>query len=148
MSKLWKILVVLVLGVTVDVPAPKTGDGWGFGFTGPGLGIVLYSILLAVALTSVLNHLPGIFAIRRPLGVVRSGYEYLWIPAIVAGLFGFVYRGVIEGRDFESDRWTLSYGAGHDSFEPLVALIVFAMLMWVLKLRATMIEANGRLGAS
>lgn len=148
MSKLWKILVVLALGMTVNVPTPTTGEGSGFTFTGPGLGILLYSILLAVALTSVLNHLPGIFALRRPLGTVPSGYEYLWIPAIIASIFGFVYRGVVEGRDLDSRYWTVSYGSAHDSFQPFVALCVFAVLMWALKLRASMTEANRRLDPS
>lgn len=145
MSKLWRILVVLALGVTVNVPTPKAGDGLGFTFTGPGIGIVLYGVLLAVALTRVLNHLPGVFALRRPLGTVPSGYEYLWVPAIVANIFGFAYRGVVEGRDLDSGYWTLFYGSAHDSFQPVVALCVFAVLMWALKLHASMIAANRQL---
>ena len=83
------------------------------------------------------------FALRRPLGVVRSGYEYLWGPAILAVLVGLSYTGVMEGRDDpESRYWTLIYGAHSESVLSLVALAVFALLMWSLKLRATMVEAN------
>jgi len=144
MSKLWKVLVVLALGFRVDMPNPKLPeDEWGLEFNGPGVAILLYGILATVALIKVLNHLPGVFALRRPLGAVRSGYEYLWGPAIFAVLCGFAYTGVIEGRgDPEFRLWTAIYGAAIESTQPLVALVVFALLMWSLKLRATMVEAN------
>ena len=116
-------------------------------FTGPSLAVLLYGILSAVTLTRVLNHLPGVFALRRPMGVVRSGYEYLWAPAIVAALARVSYTGAIEGRaDRASRYWTANYGAYNDSVFPLAALGVFALLMWSLKLRATMEEANRELG--
>jgi hypothetical protein len=87
-----------------------------------------------------------VLALRRPLGAVRSGYEYLWAPAAIAALAGFEYTGVIDGRaDPATRHWTAIYGAPNESAHPLVALAVFALLMWSLKLRASMVEANRRL---
>ena len=145
MRKFWKVVVVLALGMTVDVPVPKEGSGAGFQSDGPGLAILIYGVLVLVTVTNVLNHLPGVFALRRPLGAVPSAYEYLWVPAILANLIGFAYTGVMEGRAFESRYWTIVYGATNKTYLPIVALAVFAALMWLLKLRASMIEANRRL---
>ena len=145
MRKLWTSLVVLALGMTMHVPAPKEGSGWSFSFDGPGLAILIYGVIAVVTLTNVLNHLPGIFALQRPLGVVQSGYEYLWGPAILAVVIGFAYTGVIEGRESDSRFWTVIYGAASESLLSVAALGVFAVLMWSLKLRASMIEANSRL---
>lgn len=145
MSKIWKIVVVLVLGASVHIPPASPTTGWSFTMHGPTLGIVLYGILALVALTKTLNHLPGTMALRHPLGVVRSGYEYLWGPAIIATVAGFTYSGVIEGRSVDARSWTITYGARHDSWQPLVALVVFALMMWSLKLHATMAEANRRI---
>ena len=142
MKKLWKVLVVLALGLTVDVPAPTTGSGLSVQLNGPGLAIVLYGILAMITLTSVLNHLPGVFALRRPLGVVLSGYEYLWAPAMFTVLVGFNWTGVIEGRDPDSSYWTLVYGQVNGLYLCAGAFGAFAVLMWLLKLRASMIEAN------
>ncbi len=148
MAKLWKTLIVLVLGATVEVPAPDAGSGWSVHLPGPALAIIIYGILTLVTLTKTLNQLPGVFALKSPLGVVRSGYEYLWSPAILVALIGFRWNGVIEGREGDDRYWTIVFGATHDSYLPLVALGVFAILMWSLKFRAIMIEANSRLEAA
>ena len=129
MAHLWKVLVVLALGLTVHVPTPQTTSGYGFDFGGPGIAIFLYGILALVTLTSVLNHLPGALALRRPLGTIPSGYEYLWLPAIVANLFGFKWTGVIEGRDLDSRYWTIVYGSGDESYLPVTALVVFVVVV-------------------
>ena len=143
MSKLLNVLVVLALGLHVTVPEAKDVAAWSFEFNGPALAVMLYGILVTVTLFKTLNHLPGVLALRRPLGVVKSGYEYLWGPAILAVLAGISYSGVIEGRsDSEYRHWTAIYGAASQSILPAVALAVFALLMWSLKLRAAMIAAN------
>jgi hypothetical protein len=142
MSKLWKVLVVLVLGARLEVPPPESGRGMSADLNGPALAIALYGVLLVIALTKLLNQFPGVFALRRPLGVVRSGYDYLWAPAIVAATIQLTYVGEIDGREGVDARWTLTYGENELSF---AALCVFAALMLALKFRATMIEANSRL---
>lgn len=145
MDRLWKSTVVFVLGATVVVPAPAAGAGWSLHLAGPLLAIIVYSILTLITLAKVLNHLPGVFALKRPLGTVRSGYEYLWGPAILTVLVGLSWRGVIAGRTGDDRYWTLVYGSSHESFLPLIAFGVFVVLMFSLKFRAIMIEANSRL---
>ena len=146
MSRAWKVFLVLLLGVNVDVPTSIDPPGWGLMFTGPAIAVVLYCILTIVALVKVLDRLPGIFALHRPLGKVRSGYEYLWAPAIMATLVGFRSAGAMAGRvDPETAYWTVTYGSANDSIFPLAAFGVFALMMWSLKLLAAMDEANRRL---
>lgn len=146
MAKLWKVLLVLALGASVDVPRPTSGTGLYVHLPGPVLALILYGILTVIALLSVLNHLPGVFALRRPLGVVPSGYEYLWAPAVLTVLVGCTWNGSLDGREGADRVWTIVYGAANTSWSPMAALGGFAALMWSLKLRASMIEANRRLG--
>ncbi len=145
MSKSWKILVVLALGLTVDVPGPETGPGWQLQFDGPLLALLIYGALTVITLIKTLNHLPGVFALRSPLGVVKSGYEYLWTPAILSAVLGFTYTGMLADREPGTQTWTLLYGSARESYLTLAALGLFAVLMWSLKLRASMIQANSRL---
>lgn len=149
MSKLWEVVVVLALGISFELPPGTDGTGLEVHLVGPGLAVIVYGILVTVALISVLNHMPGVFALRRPLGTVSSGFEYLWGAAILAVLAQFSYTGSVGEPGRPDHRyWTLQYGSADDSWLPVMALAVFALLMWALKLRATMIEANDRLFGS
>ncbi|MCK6460207.1 MAG: hypothetical protein L6Q95_09985 [Planctomycetes bacterium] len=144
--RLLHVLVVLALGLDVRMPRDENGGAWFLEFNGPALAVALYGTLATITLIKVLDHLPGVFALRRPLGSVRSGYEYLWGAAILAAVAGFRCTGVVEGRQDPGSRyWSAEYGSAIDSSLPFAALCVFALLMWALKLRATMVEANRRL---
>lgn len=146
-KKLLQVFGVLALGAHVKVPEePST---WWVQFDGPAFAVAIYAIVACVVLFRVLNHLPGVLALRQPLGAVRSGYEHLWGPAILVALCGFSYRGYLGEVGAENLQfWTLRYGNHVDSTLPAFALGAFVLMMWLLKLHAAMIEANRRLGAA
>ena len=140
------VVMVLALGIHLEIPLPEEGDGWGLNFNGPALAIIIYAVWTAVVLTQVLNQLPGVFALRRPLGRVKSGFEFLWLPAVVSTLFGTGFTSSFESHSSETIRyWTFNYGSAGGSSLNLVALGVFTLLMWSLKFHATMVAANRRI---
>ena len=149
MRKILLIVGVLLLGVRFQTEAiDASGDHHAVGWQAnmPGLAVAIYSILLIVVLFRTLDQLPGVFALRYPVGKVHSGYEYLWIPAIVASTCGFTYGLSLTPETQEvTRRMVIGYGAARDDVFSVVSLAVFTLLMLMLKFRALMLEANRHL---
>jgi hypothetical protein len=126
---------------------PTSGAGFFGEFNGPGLAILVYGALAFAALFKAMNHLPGVFALREPLGTVDSGYGHLWLPVAIASIAQFRFTWPLDWVEGKPQYGTIEYGSAIDSWQPAAALAAFVVLMWSVKLHAAMVAANRRLGS-
>jgi hypothetical protein len=144
------ILGVLLLGLYVEVEdlGPKLESETWLRFDLPAIALLIYSVIAIVVLYRMVDLFPGVFALRRPLGPVDSGYGYLWGPLILAGLIQFTWTIPLEPAEGETARYLrFRYGYFNEGVAGDIAFGVFVLLMLLLKLRAAMREANRLLAA-
>jgi len=149
MRKALLVVGVLLLGLRVNIEAKHTEFGSRAVLEGnlPGLGVLMVAVVWIVVAYRMFDHLPGVFALQHPLGKVRSGFDYLWSPLILASVVGFTWTGPLDPAKGEVYRYIeFKYGTMQDAFG-MAAVGFMVLLLLTLKLRAAMILANERLCA-
>lgn len=108
------------------------------------MAMIVYAICLLVVLFRTVDEMPGVFALKQPLGPVRSGYEFLWLPIALATFVGLEWSNSYE-VEAGLARIQIRYGYVSGELPGTLAPLMAALLMLALKFKAAMRTANGRL---
>lgn len=114
-----------------------------------GIAFVVYAICIVRVLLGSMDQMPGVFGVKSRLGPVRSGYEFLWWPGLIAAFLRLSWSTNYDPLPEESSRrLEVEYGQFGNEWHGVAVGCAFVVLMLVLKFRAAMTAANERLPES